>query len=823
MKNNYLKFISIIILALCSHQVFSQGIVNKETILKQVSESSKLIFEGKIINKTKSFRAKNNAIYTSYEVQLDKVIHGTTSSSKINLIVEGGEIEEGGMLVGTGTPHGLQLKLNTNSTIFCQPFQNDEIPNSFIIVEQVCYNSKNEIIITNSLSEYYKNINDLYKDLSKQLNIQIAEKKSLDVSENINSLKIDLVPYSVNLNNYNNHISFFTAKQNNSKLNQTAKVLTNDLTISTGNEQITVTGSTRYLEFDVFVRANTSGLYFDNCLMRIQYNTASFGSNMMASGNATITKGTLFNSATYINPQTNAIDQTSNTLGIPFGIDYTQSTFNRTILTTTDKTLLHIKLKIQNCGQTSDLQFVDVTTTSNLSFYTTTANASAVAGNGFDNTNYISPATNVLCTVIVDDFTSPVDGGVGNILTITGSNFGATRGSGKVRFKNANAATFPFLDGLDNVDYVSWSDTQIKIKMPSSTILGGYYNNPGSGAFIVKNNLGDSTVAFFNASFLPLTIPYAVDCRFITPDKFKLNLKNSNGLGGYTIRLDTSISNYPDRKGCVIKAIKDWRCLTAANLVLGTDFNYTPPTNDGITSISFVPTLSGSQVAATFVQYQLCTASGTVAAIPDFDTQVSRQYNYFYDTTGLAMPAGMYDFYEVMVHEIGHGLGLLHVIDTNLIMYRTTKVATNGISLAGSLRRKLTIYSGDTDGGLYQVTSSPTNVHGQCSSFTSHTSVNTSCSQVGIHENLKNTYNFSIYPNPTNGDIVNIVFNNSTPSKAKINVSDITGRILYSSNISEQDVETNKYSINLNGFSVGMYFISLTIDGSSISQKVIKN
>lgn len=824
MKNNYLKFKILILFVVSAFQVFSQGMVNKEFVLKQVTENSKLIFEGTILSKGNSFRASNNAIYTSYEAQIDKVVYGTKTTSKINIIIAGGQIEEDGLLVGTSTPHGLSITLSTASVIFCQPFTIGNLPNSYLLTEQVTFNAKNEVMITNSLSEYYKNINDLYKDLSKELNIQITEKKSLDVNENTNITLVDLISSSEKQNNYNNHIAFFTSKHNNPLNQKTSKVLANDLTLSTGNEIITTVGLNRFLEFDVFAKANTSGLYFDNCLLRLQYNTASFGSNMMAAGNATITKGASFNSATYINPNTNFIDQNSNTLGIPFGIDYTQTTLNRTVLTTTDKILLHIRLKIQNCGQTSDLEFVDASSISFLNFYTTTANAPATAGNSFDNSTYISPATNVLCTVIVDDFNSPIQGGVGSTFTINGNNFGATRGNGKVRFRNANAATFPFLKGLDNEDYLSWTNTQIKIKLPSSTTLGGDYNNPGSGAFIVKNDFGDSTVAFFNGLFQGLVIDYSIDTKLAGTKKFKMNLKNQNTLGGYTIRLDTSISNYPDRKGCVIKAIKDWRCFAGANLVLGSDISIPIPTNDGITTIAFTSTLVAGQVAGTFVQGQICTTgSSTVVGIPDFDTQISRQYNFFYDTTGLDVPNGMYDFYEAMVHEIGHGLGLLHVIDTNLIMYRTTKVATNGISLAGSLRRKLFISSGDTDGGLFQAMSSASAMQGQCTGFVSHQLVNTSCDKVGIFENMKNAYDFSIYPNPTNGDIVNVVFNNSKPSKAKINVCDIMGRVLYSNNISEQDVDTNEYVIDLNGFSDGMYFINLTIDGYSISQKVIKN
>lgn len=819
----FLKFTLLLIFSLSSFQIFSQSPETKENILKQVVENSKLIFEGKILSQGLSFRAKNNAIYTSYEVQLDKVIYGTTTSSKITLITEGGEIEENGMKVGTSTPHGIELKLNSNSTIFCQPFTFGSANEAYLVTEQVCYNSKNEIIITNHLSEYYKSINDLYKDLSQKLNIKIPEKKSPDVSESIKISNTELINYSDNLNNYNNRISFFTSKNNNS-LNQKANnVLANDLTLSTGNEQITAVGSTRFLEFDVFAKANVNGLYFDNCLLRIQYNTSSFGSNMMAAGNATITKGALFNSSTYINPQANSIDQNSNTLGIPFGIEYTQTPLNRTVLTTTNKILLHIRLKIQNCGQTSDLQFVDAASISFLNFYTTTANASATAGNSFDNSTYISPPTNVLCSVIIDDFNTPVSGGKGDILTVTGLNFGATRGNGKVRFRNANAAGFPFLAGLDNNDYISWTDTEIKIKFPSTTILNGAYNVPGSGAFIVKNNLGDSSLALYNSSFQSLVVPYSIDNRVDNGNKYKLNLKNVNGLGGYTIRLDTSISNYPDKKGCVIKAMRDWRCLSGVNLVLGNDTSIANHATDNITTIAFTPTLVATQVAGTFVNYQVCTSGGIAMAIPDFDTQISRQFNFLYDTTGLPLPVGLYDFYEIMVHEIGHGLGLEHVIDTNLIMYRTSKAAYGGVSLPASQRRKLAIYSGDADGGLFQVSSSPTNIHGQCATYASHQIVNSSCSQVGILEVIKDKYNFSVYPNPTDGDIVNISYKANTQSSPKITISDVTGRILYIANVNDYTTGTNKYTLSLNGFSTGLYFIQLTIDGYSFSQKIIKN
>ncbi|HIP31764.1 MAG TPA: hypothetical protein EYG86_03290, partial [Crocinitomicaceae bacterium] len=93
---------------------------------------------------------------------------------------------------------------------------------------------------------------------------------------------------------------------------------------------MTDSANVRFFEFDILASDN-SGVYFDNCLIRLGYNTNAFGSNLVSNGKVKITKGNNFNSATYIDPNTNIIDQTTSVLGIPFGTDFNTATLNRTL------------------------------------------------------------------------------------------------------------------------------------------------------------------------------------------------------------------------------------------------------------------------------------------------------------------------------------------------------------------------------------------------------------------------------------------------------------------------------------------------------------
>lgn len=75
--------------------------------------------------------------------------------------------------------------------------------------------------------------------------------------------------------------------------------------------------------------------------------------------------------------------------------------------------------------------------------------------------NSVSVLLNGPREVPVLDGLTPRQGGIGTVITLTGAHFGATRGAGVVRF-----------GGVTAVKYVSWSSTEIKVRVPAATATG---------------------------------------------------------------------------------------------------------------------------------------------------------------------------------------------------------------------------------------------------------------------------------------------------------------------------------------------------------------
>jgi hypothetical protein len=85
---------------------------------------------------------------------------------------------------------------------------------------------------------------------------------------------------------------------------------------------------------------------------------------------------------------------------------------------------------------------------------------------------------------------------------------------------------------------------------------------------------------------------------------------------------------------------------------------------------------------------------------------------------------------------------------------------------------------------------------------------------VGLQQNAASANGIKVFPNPNNG-VFNIEWNNGMAKSAK--VSDVSGRVVYTANS-----ELNVLTIDLNGFSNGVYFVKVSSNGVSEIIRVVK-
>jgi hypothetical protein len=272
-----------------------------------------------------------------------------------------------------------------------------------------------------------------------------------------------------------------------------------------------------------------------------------------------------------------------------------------------------------------------------------------------------------LCTIPSINNFSPAKlrAGNGEILTITGTNFGTQRGV--VQFRNADVG-FGYIAGCDSVDIVSWTNTQIQIKVPSVFLdTVKYKGTPGSGKFIVKHRTGG-----IDSSDTNLDIEYALN-NFFDPIYFRktkclyanidcrngMFFKMGNNLVGKTAQIaaiDSAFRYWSNH----LKIIVDWERDINGNIITSNvynklDFIYVIY-NTYYTNNSLMETVRGYSI--------IPNSTTTQISISGADIGIDSTKNWHF-TIGDNKPAGKFDFFSTILHEIGHALGLDHVIDPN--------------------------------------------------------------------------------------------------------------------------------------------------------------
>jgi len=384
--------------------------------------------------------------------------------------------------------------------------------------------------------------------------------------------------------------------------------------------------------------------------------------------------------------------------------------------------------------------------------------------------------------------------GIGQVLTITGSGFGNTRGSGYVAF-NPNGMGFSDPIVSATFRYISWSDTKIEVEIPSG------FSTPIRVAG--SSGTQESTDTLY--------ILANVSMRQYDPaDYFYLN--NQNGAGGYYWTMHHEIRNNAEAKQATEEVFRHFRCRTGVHYTLqntGTSARFN--LGDNVQSIAF-DTLGVELSPCIVARYEQLWSSCILGAetfyyVRSQELRFSKKFNYYYGTG--ATPAGKTKFRYVMMHELGHSLQLGHVNEEGQTMH---PVVDNLPAIKWNQRDSLT--REEMQAGAYLVNQSRNFSFRACGLLPMLEPAN--CSDVygsasGLAEYAPEA--IEIYPNPAS-DLLSL---RGLPAG-------VSQYFLFSSEGKELrrgSVDANA-RILLQGLPSGCYFLNLEKDGNISRHKVLK-
>jgi hypothetical protein len=278
-----------------------------------------------------------------------------------------------------------------------------------------------------------------------------------------------------------------------------------------------------------------------------------------------------------------------------------------------------------------------------------------------------------------------------NEIIFNGSGFGATAGT--IEFADADAAAGSVQTLTNASDLISWSDVQIRAKIP---------RRAGTGNVTIKNTGGTAVgTTSITIEWSEICVDQAArDAACVLTGanlRHRLELVNIDAGGGYLFRYNSAsvsgnFSTNGPAKDAFARAISAWRCATSVNFNISptattTGFNV----SDALSVVLFDDvSLPANALAVCSTGYNGSCNTGCTNGIRwvhgNMDIRVltipvaTTTWNF---TT--SAPAFLqFDFESVMLHELGHGHGLGHVIDVAKTMHYSIAngVTKRSLSLA---------------------------------------------------------------------------------------------------------------------------------------------
>ncbi len=256
-----------------------------------------------------------------------------------------------------------------------------------------------------------------------------------------------------------------------------------------------------------------------------------------------------------------------------------------------------------------------------------------------------------------------VNAGTQTIITITGNNFGSTKGS--IRFANADNGGSSTITAL-NSEILSWTNTQIKVQVPSKA--GDGNNNlevrPASGGFF--SSTIDIGYSIINIQSDAVTTG--------TDVAYRAQHVDDDNSGGYTWQMNSAFASNTPAVEAFTRSLDLWKCASGINWKIGsnTTVDTVGVAADGINIVMFDDTdqLPSGVLGRNTSRFSGCFNSGNTDIdwiISELDINFDSQRNWNFDPGAPA--SNEFDFESVASHELGHGHQHGHVIDNSAMMH----------------------------------------------------------------------------------------------------------------------------------------------------------
>jgi len=610
---NIIKLIPIILLTF----IINLGVIAQQ-LQKETIVSSEIIVEGSVYKKEYRYsKSTSNYIETLNYINVSKILKGNSKEKTLLIITKGGIMDDHIERYS----HGISFVENQKGIFF--------------------------------LDKINENQNEIYTKLSDNKNpfIQYVNNKSFEAIS------------------YNKKVKY---KNRSKLLTQISPDLQNDikqimvgseLCLSIDNIQPDITN--KKIRFIVKIKADISGYKFSEMQLIFSYPVRNFGPNIEENQNISLDREVVIDNDIYY-LSTHDVDTNSISINITSDCFKPDPSVLYELSNSYEK-LLSIEMNVENWGNYGDLKLSDFEIKGIAKYYIldrgcVSFDELCVEGRDF-------PISSCSITKVE---TSPFGAGINQILHIQGNGF---NNGGVINIPNADdGGTTNFsLNETQSRWIKEWSDTDIKVLISS---LAPGDSPMGSGKWEILPDLNlkcsEDIEIEYSISNSTQDCPFCIEGMnsiatnpYAGNNSFKWYL-DKNGISTNAKLIAQGITFNMVKDVCEA-AFCDWEIATDLEFEYAGDnpngedetdekytitFNSTPPSiNPGLTHLDII---------------LLCDASMDPfirGRIKDADILLNEDNKWFVSTSPSGITNNQFDFYSVLLHEIGHMISLEHAMD----------------------------------------------------------------------------------------------------------------------------------------------------------------